>query len=78
MVIHISGTIHSSAPDSNPKSVISVMMIIALFLHRCFAALRAQWGSIVTEKQRNRRQKDGFISAEQSNDRLGFKVGSIN
>jgi hypothetical protein len=37
-----------------PKSVISVMMIISLFLHRCFAALRAQWGSIVTEKQRNR------------------------
>ena len=23
-----------------PKSVISVMMIITLFLHRCFAALR--------------------------------------
>ena len=33
-----------------PKSVISVMMIITLFLNRCFAALRAQWGSIVTEK----------------------------
>ena len=29
---------------NNPKSVISVMMIIVLFLHRCFAALRAQWG----------------------------------
>jgi hypothetical protein len=37
-----------------PESVISVMMIIALFLNRCFAALRAQWGSIVTEKRRNR------------------------
>ena len=33
-----------------PKSVISVMMIIALFFNRCFAALRAQWGAIVTEK----------------------------
>ena len=51
-----------SGKYNNPKSVISVLMIMALFLIRFFVGLKAQWGSIVTES----------VSVKQSNDRFGI------